>query len=106
MTGPCTGTGHFFFKNIKISDPGTGLVTGTGTAKSPGKSPVQSPGHVPGHFQRPVVSRSSPGTVPVMSRYGPGPVPDRYRSSTGPVPFSVTGTEELLYILIFFLKNN
>ena len=85
MTGPGTGTGHIFFKNIKISDPGPGTGNGTGTAKSPGKSPVQSPGHVPGHFQRPVVSRSCPG-----------PVPDRYRSSTGPVPYSVSGTEELL----------
>ena len=86
MTGPGTGTGistgHFFFLNIKISDPGTGHEpgNGTGTAKSPGKSPVQSPGHVPGHFQRPVVSRSCPGTVPVLSRTGTGQVPDRYRS--------------------------
>ena len=85
---------HFFFKNIKISDPGPGTGTGhepgtgpgngtgngTGTAKSPGKSPVQSPGHVPGHFLRPVVSRSCPGTVPVLSRTGTGQVPARSRS--------------------------
>ena len=83
ISDPDTGPGHFYLKIIKISDP----CPGTGT----GKSPIQSPGHLHGHFPRPVVSRSCPGTVLVMSRSCPGtvlvmsryrsrPVPDRSRS--------------------------
>ena len=49
---PVPGPGHFYLKNIKISDP------------SPGHGTGKSTGHVPGHFLRTVVARSCPGPVP------------------------------------------